>query len=628
VTRILDYIDAPADLKALTPDELAILCQEIRDQLIETTSHNGGHLAPNLGVVELTLGIYRALDAPPDMVTFDVGHQAYVHKLITGRREVFDTLRTYGGMSGFPKRSESEFDLYGSGHASDSISMSLGYSLARIANNEPGIVTCVIGDGSITGGMAWEALSALGHLKTPMIVVLNDNEMSISRNVGALATYLGQLRLDRRYRIPRDSVQERLERSSIGSRIAFAGKRAKESFKHLVVPGMLFEELGLAYVGPIDGHDIDQVEHAVRAAKESGEPVLIHAVTKKGKGYEPAEKDPTIFHGISPFNSDTGVAHRGGESAPTYTQVFSQAMAELGAVNPRVHAITAAMAPGTGLDVFEERFPERFWDSGITEGHAVGFAGGLALGGQIPVCAIYSTFLQRAYDQMIGDVALQGAHVVFALDRGGFVGDDGPTHHGVFDLTYLRSIPTMQILAPSNEAELVCALKTAVEGEGPIALRYPRGAAQGVEIPAYTDAQVWEYAKMQPIQVADAARVCIVAVGRMVARAMEAAQLLKERGIEASVIDARWVKPLDEEGLLEMARTHELVVTVEENTVRGGFGAAVLELYAEHGISTDTLVCAIPDEFAVQGTMDQLIADAGLDGESLAGRIAQRLSAT
>ena len=625
MTRILDYIDSPMDLKILTPDELTTLSQEIRDQLIETTSKNGGHLAPNLGVVELTLGIYRALDVPPDMVTFDVGHQAYVHKLITGRRETFDTLRTYGGMSGFPNRLESEYDLYGSGHASDSISMSLGYSLARIANNEPGIVACVIGDGSIAGGMAWEALSTLGHLETPMIVVLNDNEMSISKNVGALATYLGQLRLDRRYTKPRDTVQEKLERSSLGTRIAFAGKRAKESLKQLVVPGMLFEELGLSYVGPIDGHDIAQVEHAVRAAKESGGPVVIHAVTKKGKGYEPAEKDPTIFHGISPFNTDTGIAHKNGDTAPTYTQVFSQAMAELGEVNPRVHAITAAMAPGTGLEKFSELYPNRFWDLGITEGHAIGFAGGLALGGEIPVCAIYSTFLQRAYDQIIGDVALQNAHVVFALDRGGFVGDDGPTHHGVFDLTYLRSIPTMQILAPSNEAELVSALRTAVEGEGPIALRYPRGAAEGNEIPAITEAPVWEYAKMRPIQIVDNARVAIVAAGRMVARARDAAEMLKSQGIVASVFDARWIKPLDEEGFLELANKHDLVVTVEENTIRGGFGAAVLELFAEHEVLTDTLICAIPDEFAAQGTMDQLIADACLDAESLADRIAKRV---
>ena len=625
MARILDYIETPGDLKVLDAAELKQLSAEIRDQLIETTSKNGGHLAPNLGVVELTLGIYRALDVPPDMVTFDVGHQAYVHKLITGRRDRFSTLRTYEGLCGFPNRFESEFDLYGSGHASDSISMSLGYSLARIANNEPGIVACVIGDGSIAGGMAFEAMSTLGHLRIPMIIVLNDNEMSISKNVGALATYLGQLRLDRRYTTPRDIFQEHLERTPLGTRIAWAGKTVKESVKHLVVPGMLFEELGLAYVGPINGHDIDQVEHAVKAAKASGGPVVIHAVTTKGKGYEPAEENPTSFHGIGPFDRKTGKAHKDSAEPPSYTQVFSQAMVELAEKEPRIHAITAAMAPGTGLDAFAQAYPERFWDLGITEAHAIGFAGGLALGGQIPVCAIYSTFLQRAYDQIMGDVALQDAHVVFALDRGGFVGDDGPTHHGVFDLTYLRSVPAMRILAPSDEAELVRALKTAVEADGPIALRYPRGTAEGVPIPSASEAEVWEYAKMRPMHEAADARVAIVAAGRMVRRAREAAELLQGQGIAVSVYDARWIKPLDEEKFLALAEAHELLVTVEENTIRGGFGSAVLELFAEHNTQVATLVCAVPDTFAAQGTMDQLIADAQLDAESLARRIAQRL---
>ena len=624
--RILDYIETPYDLKILSSDELATLADEIRAQLIETTSKNGGHLAPNLGVVELTLGIYRALDVPPDLVTFDVGHQAYVHKLITGRRDGFSTLRTYGGISGFPNRLESEFDLFGSGHASDSISISLGYTLAKLATGQSGIVACVIGDGAIAGGMAFEGLSTLGDLQVPMIVVLNDNEMSISRNVGALASYLGQLRLDRRYTTPRDVFQERLERSTWGYRLAQVGKKAKESVKQLVVPGMFFEELGLAYVGPLDGHDITQVENAVSAAKESGGPVVIHAVTTKGKGYEPAEKDPTIFHGISPFNADTGVTIKHNGAPPSYTSVFGQAMVEVGEVDRRVHAITAAMAPGTGLDQFAQAHPDRFWDMGITEGHTVGLASGLALGGCIPVCAIYSTFLQRAYDQIIGDVALQRAHVVFALDRGGFVGDDGPTHHGMFDLSYLRAVPTMQILAPSDEAELVRALRTAIEAEGPVALRYPRGTAEGVAVPAYCDADPWEYAKMRSVSHTEDARVAIVAVGRMVARAKQAASLLAEEGIVCNVIDARWVKPLDEEGLLGLATDHDLVVTVEENTERGGFGPAVLELYSAHGIDTDTLVCAIPDAFASQGTMDQLIADAGLDAESLAQRISMRLA--
>lgn len=621
-TRLLDGIQCPADLKALSLEQLEQLAAEIRAQLISTVSSTGGHLAPNLGVVELTLGIYRALNCPGDIVTFDVGHQSYVHKLITGRLGCFDTLRCYEGISGFPNRNESEYDLFGSGHASDSVSISLGYALARDARGGDEEVVCVIGDGSMTGGMAWEALNHLGHLQTRMIVVLNDNEMSISKNVGALASYLGRARLNKRYTESRDSFQARLESSKFGTLVAQAGKTLKESLKTLVVPGMLFEELGVSYVGPIDGHDFEQVESAIKAARATDGPVVIHAVTQKGRGFDPAMENPTAFHGIGAFDPDSGEVEKK-PGALQYTKVFSQALIKEAASDKRIMAITAAMAPGTGLDAFALEYPDRFFDVGIAEEHAVGMAAGLSLGGQVPVCAIYSTFLQRAYDQMIGDVALQGAHVVFAVDRGGFVGDDGPTHHGVFDLSYLRTIPTMQILAPSNEAELVHALHTAIRLDGPVAVRYPRGAGRGREIP--DTAEILPYGKAIVLSHDENARVALVAVGRMVEQAELAADKLRAAGVSVVVVDARWVKPIDEELFATLGDECELVVTVEENTVRGGFGAAVLEFFSASRITTPVLVCAVPDAFSTHGSMDQLIIDAQLDGATLASRILERL---
>lgn len=619
--RILDTLTSPDDLKKLDAAHLAVLAAEIRRELIDTTSKNGGHLAPSLGVVELTLGIYRALDATNDMVAFDVGHQAYVHKLLTGRVEEFPTLRTFGGISGFPKREESPHDLFGSGHASDSISIAYGYTLARQAAGLPGRTVAVIGDGSMTGGLAWEALNHLGHNQTPMIVVLNDNEMSISRNVGALANYLGRIRLDRRYWGLRESVQSRLEKSgTLGQTIASAGKTLKDSVKQLMVPGMLFEEMGIRYVGPIDGHDIAQVQHAIEAAKGSDGPVLIHAVTQKGRGYEPARLHPDTFHGIGPFDVATGKV-KAKKSAPSYMTVFGKALVAEADYNPQIHAITAAMAPGTGLDHFAAAHPDRFFDVGIAEEHAVALASGLALGGAIPVVAIYSTFLQRAYDQIMVDTALQGAHVVFAIDRAGFVGDDGPTHHGLYDLTYLRSIPTMRILAPSNEAELVHALHTAIELDGPVALRYPRGAGLGVELPE--EPISWEVGK--GVRLCEGTQVALLAVGRMVEESRKAAELLEAQGISCSVYDMRWIKPVDEELVLAAAASHDLVVTVEENTVRGGFGAAVLETLSNKCVEEPTLVLGTPDAFTVQGSIDELLHHFGLDDEGIAARVTERL---
>lgn len=620
--RILDTINSPCDLKELSDEKLEVLAAEIRRELIDTISKTGGHLGPNLGVVELTLGIHKALNCPEDVVAFDVGHQSYVHKLITGRANDFSGVRCYQGPSGFPNRKESEFDLFGSGHASDSLSIALGYALARDANGADGEVLALIGDGSLTGGMAWEALMHIGHTQTRMIIVINDNEMSITKNVGALSLYLGRIRLDKRYWGTRETVFSQVrKRGSIGEKLVDAGKTVRESFKQLVVPGMLFEELGLRYMGPIDGHDIKQVSRAIELAKGADGPVIIHAVTRKGQGYQPAIERPDAFHGIAPFDIATGKPHPS-KGNSNYTKIFSEALLREAAENEDIHAITAAMAPGTGLDAFAAKYPERFHDVGIAEGHAVGLAAGLAFGGKTPVVAIYSTFLQRAYDQIIGDVALQDAHVVFALDRGGFVGDDGPTHHGLYDLTYLRSVPEMKILAPSNEDELSDALHTALNLSGPVALRYPRGAGVGVALKEKPE--LLGVGKSKELR--EGSDVAILAVGRLVEASMKAAELLNEQGISARVIDMRWVKPVDAEAIARAAAECKLIVSAEENIIRGGFGAAVAESLSEQGLSTTPLlICATPDEFACHGTMDLLLELAGLDAKSLARRITERL---
>ena len=637
---LLSDIRGPNDLKDLSQAELSQLCAELRTELIQTVSKTGGHLAPNLGVVELTVGAYRALNTPPDLMIFDVGHQSYVHKLLTGRHKDFHTLRTYSGLSGFPKISESEFDLYGTGHASDSLSVALGYVLAQQSAAANGTseqsaaelpksshMVAMIGDGSLTGGMAWEALNHIGHTGANMTILLNDNEMSISPNVGALTSYLGRIRLDRRYWGKREFVQKQLERrGKPGKQLLDVGIRVRDSFKHLVVPGIIFEELGILYVGPINGHDIEQVETAVRMAKQIPEPVIIHAVTQKGRGYAPAETNPMLFHGIAAFDVETGKVKVNGDAAPSYTQVFGEALVREAEENPDIVAITAAMPQGTGLDIFSEHFadqPERFIDVGIAEGHAVGLASGLALGGKLPVVAIYSSFLQRAYDQIIGNVALQDTHVVFAIDRGGLVGEDGPTHHGVHDLSYLRSIPGMQILVPANEIELVDALHTALRLDGPVALRYPRGSGEGLTVPQQPSQ--WPYAQAVELKRAADKDVALLAVGRMVAVAQEACDLLAAEGIGASLANMRWVKPLDEDYVISVASTHRLIVTLEENTVCGGFGSGVMEALAAAGITTPLLQIGTPDAFSAQGTVSQLFAELGLDASSIAEKVQTRL---
>ncbi len=621
--RVLDTITAPCDLDALDSERLETLCAEIRSELVSTVSRTGGHLAPNLGVVELTVGIHRALDCPADRIVFDVGHQSYVHKLLTGRQGSFSTLRQYGGMCGFPKRSESAFDSFDTGHASDSLSVALGIALARDARGGDETVLAVIGDGSLTGGMAFEALNHIGHLGTRLVIVLNDNEMSISENVGALASYLARVRLDPRYMRLRDSVESRLSTTSLGKGMVDAGEAVKESVKQLLLkPGMFFEELGLTYVGPIDGHDIEQVELAVTRAKTTAGPVIIHAVTTKGFGYEHAQAQPDAFHGIGPFSVETGEAN--GSGGPiSFTSAFSRALIEEAAADDRIVAITAAMPSGTGLDAFAAKYPSRFYDVGIAEEHAVGMSAGLALGGRIPVVAIYSTFLQRAYDQLIMDVALQNLHVVFCLDRAGLVGEDGPTHHGVFDLTYLRSIPNMTVLAPADEVELADALHTALRATGPVAIRYPRGAGVGSELPVHRAA--WPSATAQIRR--QGHDVALLAVGRMVSVAEKAAELLAEAGVTATVLNARWIKPIDADSVVELAATHRLLVTIEESTSMGGYGSAVCEVLADKGALAFVERIAVPDCFVTHGAMSLLLTDLGLTPggvfETVMGRLAR-----
>jgi 1-deoxy-D-xylulose-5-phosphate synthase len=621
--RILDAITGPGDLKDLDAGQLRTLAEEIRHTLVETVSKTGGHLAPNLGVVELTIGLHRALDCPRDRIVWDVGHQAYVHKLLTGRRDQFDSLRTYGGVCGFPKRSESPYDVHDAGHASNSISVALGLAAARDRRGTDETIVAVIGDGSLTGGMAFEALNHAGHLGSRLIILLNDNEMSIAANVGALSSYLARVRLDRRYRRLRDDVEGMLSRTRIGAAMVAAGEAAKESVKQLLVPGMLFEELGIKYVGPIDGHDVAQVQNAITWAKGNDGPVLVHAVTRKGMGYAHAENHPDAFHGVSPFSVETGESASGSGAASSFTDVFGAALVQEAAADERIVAITAAMPAGTGLTRFAVEFPERFYDVGIAEQHAVGLAAGLAHGGMVPVVAIYSTFLQRAYDQVIMDAALQGLHIVFCLDRAGLVGEDGPTHHGVFDLTYLRAVPNLTIMAPADEAELVHMLHTALSMDGPVAIRYPRGAGTGVALPERAELHRRGEAEVRR----EGADVSILAIGRMVPAAMAAADLLADEGVEARVVNMRWVKPLDV-GAIESAARSPLVVTIEENAIAGGFGAGVLEVLAARDVQPRVLQLGVPDCFVTHGDMRALLAEVGLTPPGIRDAILSALGRT
>lgn len=620
---LLNRIENPEDVKKLTVRELEQLASELRHFIIDTVSQNGGHLAPNLGTVELTLALYSVFDFPADKLVWDVGHQAYSHKILTGRREAFSTLRKKGGITGFPNRFESVYDAFGVGHASTSISAALGMALARDAKGEKNQVIAVIGDGALTGGESFEALNNAGDLGTKLIVVLNDNEMSIDANVGAMSEYLSRIRIAPQYaRAKRDMGSLLMSIPHIGDKVYKTASHLKDGVRSVLVPGSLFEEMGFHYIGPLDGHNISLMEEVFKSAKEMEGPVLIHIHTVKGKGYQPAEQAPEKFHGVGCFDPSTGKSAKKAGCAPSYTAVFSEALIELAKDRPDILAITAAMPSGTGLKAFGKAYPKRFFDVGIAEEHAMTLAAGMAAGGMHPVIALYSTFAQRAYDQLIHDVCLQNLPVTLCLDRAGLVGEDGPTHHGVFDLSYLRQMPNMCVMAPKDEEELRHMLATAIAIPGPAAVRYPRGAGLGV---ALTDSfEKLPVGKAEVLQ--DKGEIAFLAVGTMVEHAKAAAAILAEEGIEAAVVNMRFIKPLDTALIDEMARTKKLLITAEENVLAGGFGSAVAEYLADSGQQVPLVRFGIPDRFIEQGTRKELLSLCGLQPEQMAERVRERLS--
>ncbi|MGD8401753.1 MAG: 1-deoxy-D-xylulose-5-phosphate synthase [Bacillota bacterium] len=620
MSNLISTINGPADLKRLTTTQLQQLAGEIRQFLLETVAHNGGHLAPNLGVVELTLALHATFNSPQDQIIWDVGHQSYVHKVITGRRDAFATLRQYHGISGFPKPEESRYDAFGTGHSSTSISAAIGMAKARDLSGGRQKIIAVIGDGSLTGGMAFEALNHLGQLQTNLMIVLNDNEMSISKNVGALAHYLTKLRTNPRLRRLKSDLQELIQKiPRVGQATVRYLEKLEDGLSFLVIPGMFFEELGITYVGPIDGHNLNILRTTLRDAAQMQGPILVHVLTKKGKGYRYAEANPQRFHGVGPFQLDDGVKldHAVG---PTYTDVFGATILDLAGRDSRIVAITAAMAAGTGLLPFARKFPDRFIDVGIAEQHAVTLAAGLAKQGFRPVVAIYSTFMQRAFDQIIHDVCLQNLPVLLMLDRAGLVGPDGPTHHGVFDLSFLRQIPNLTLMAPYDDREFRDMIYTALQLKAPVAIRYPRRNALHVKEAHY---QLLPLGKSSVLQ--RGAEVALVAVGTMVGPALAAAQQLQSSGINCTVVNARFVKPLDEMLLLELAANHRLIVTLEENILAGGFGAAVLELFAREQVTQVKCVpLGIPDRFVTHGATEILLRLCGLDCDSICREIQGR----
>nr|WP_092067343.1 1-deoxy-D-xylulose-5-phosphate synthase [Dendrosporobacter quercicolus]NSL46536.1 1-deoxy-D-xylulose-5-phosphate synthase [Dendrosporobacter quercicolus DSM 1736]SDL54795.1 1-deoxy-D-xylulose-5-phosphate synthase [Dendrosporobacter quercicolus] len=612
---LLDMIDNPQQLKKLSVVQLEKLAGEIRGLLVHTVAKTGGHLAPNLGVVELTIALHRVFNSPSDKFVWDVGHQAYVHKILSGRREYFNTLRQAGGMSGFPKISESVHDAFGTGHSSTSISAALGLALARDMSGGRNHVVAIIGDGSLTGGQAYEALNHAGDLGANLIVVLNDNEMSIAKNVGAMSDYLSKLRTAPTYNRVKHDIEFLLRRiPAIGDSVAKTVERVKDSLRYLLVPGMLFEELGFTYIGPIDGHNIELISHMLEKAKTMQGPVLIHTLTQKGRGYQPAECKADKFHGVGPFCIDSGEVIKNG-SKPTYTAVFGETLIDLAAKDADIVAITAAMPEGTGLKNFAGLYPERFFDVGIAEQHAVTVAAGLAVAGKKPVVAVYSTFGQRAYDQILHDVCLQNLPVVFALDRAGIVGEDGPTHHGVFDFSYLRHIPNLVLMAPKDENELRHMLHTALELNCPAVIRYPRGSGLGVPL----DEELTVFHPGQAEQLQHGRDLVFLAVGPMVEQCRAAAGILAATGIQAGVVNARFIKPLDERLFSSLARETGVFVTVEDNVLAGGFGSAVLEyLNLQNCHWLKLLRLGLPDQFIEHGAREQLLSRYGLDGDGIA----------
>jgi len=614
---VLEKVSFPEDIKKLTLNELETLAAEIREEIIETVSKNGGHLASSLGTVELTLAIHYVFDTPKDKLIWDVGHQAYAHKIITGRKDRFHTLRKKGGISGFPRREESPYDTFSAGHSSTSISAATGIAEAKCLSGGDFKIIAVIGDGAISAGMAFEGLNWAGDRRKNLIIILNDNEMCISPNVGAMSSYLNRVMTGQTVIKIKSEIKGFLKSiPSIGPQMLKFTRQLEESLKALVVPGALFEELGFTYVGPLEGHRLDRLIRNMENVRELEGPVLIHVITKKGKGYTFAEKDPAKFHGIAPFRVETGEMPDRDPEIPSYTQMFGSTLVKLAQDNPRIVAVTAAMSEGTGLDQFAREFPGRFYDVGMAEQHGVTFAAGLATEALIPVVAIYSTFIQRAYDQIIHDVCLQKLPVVLALDRGGFVGADGPTHHGLFDYSYLRAVPNMVVMAPKDENELQHMLRTAVECRSPASIRYPRGKGMGV--PLDDQPVSLDIGKGEIVYDGKKADLAIVAIGATVYPAIAAAKILEDEGISARVINARFVKPLDATLLCDTAKSVGKIITVEENVLMGGFGSAVLEMFEEQGIH-DVVVkrLGIRDEFAEHASQAELRKTYGIDEESI-----------
>ncbi|SDL99495.1 1-deoxy-D-xylulose-5-phosphate synthase [Halarsenatibacter silvermanii] len=622
MSELLEKVNTPDDLDGLKADELNRLAEEIRDYLIETISKTGGHLASNLGVVELTVALHRHLKSPRDSIIWDVGHQSYTHKILTGRKKELSTIRQGGGLSGFPKRDESEHDKINTGHSSTSISSALGMARARDHRSSEERVYCVIGDGAITGGMAMEALNHAGHVGTDLTVILNDNEMSISKNVGALSSYLSKLRSEPGLRRLKEDMSDIVDSiPGIGSSVSRTVDKAKDSVKYMMVPGIIFEELGFTYLGPVSGHDIESLQKVFKQADKISGPVLIHAATVKGKGYCPAEDEPCDYHGVSSFEIESGSQNRSREN-PTYSDVFGETLSEMGETDIRIVGITAAMPAGTGLEKFADRFPNRFYDVGIAEQHALTFGAGLARGGMRPVVSIYSTFLQRGYDQVIHDICLQELPVIIGIDRAGIVGGDGETHQGQFDISFLRAIPNLTMMAPRDEAELARMMWTAYKLEKPAAIRYPRGEGEGVDIPESPDTiPTGEGERLR-----EGEDVEIIALGSMVYPALAAAELLEEQGISAGVFDARFIQPLDDK-ILEIVSQSSLLVTAEENAVSGGFGSLIVEKAGQADINLpDSFInIGLPDEFIPHGDQQKMRRKYGLDAESIAGRISSRI---
>lgn len=612
---LLDQIKQPNDIKKISPRDYPALAAEIREFLVDKISVTGGHLGSNLGAVELTMALHLVLNLPQDKIIWDVGHQSYTHKLLTGRREGFESLRKYGGMSGFPKRKESSCDCFDTGHSSTSISAGLGMVKARDLQGENYTVVSVIGDGSLTGGMAYEALNNAARLETNFIIILNDNNMSISENVGGVSKYLNNIRTSNAYLDVKDGIYDAIRNTKYGEPVVAGIRRAKNSLKQLVIPGMLFEDMGVTYLGPVDGHDTNALVRVIREAKRRKNAVLIHVLTKKGKGYAPAERHPARFHGAEPFDVATGVPLKKKMKA-NYTDIFSTVMMKLGQRNEKIVAITAAMPDGTGLKRFSHAYPERFFDVGIAEQHAVTFAAGLAAGGLKPVVAVYSSFLQRAYDQILHDVCIQNLPVIFAIDRAGLVGSDGETHQGIFDLSYLSSIPNMHIMAPKNKWELSDMMKFAVSFDAPVAIRYPRGEAyDGL---AHMRAPI-ELGRAEMLY--EEEQIALLCVGSMVKTGEAVRERLKEQGYACSLVNARFVKPIDEEMVRKLASSHRLIVTMEENVASGGFGERVRTFLDENKLSCPALAVTIPDEYVEHGNVELLKKEIGLDEESITQRI-------